>query len=363
MISSRADNHRAVLLTCTLIVGLLSARSLAEPVVSDLRDVTGIAERNLMTPMSVREAGGLIRIAGDSTSVRIAGRDVAVRLKADGPNKSIGLDLNANGLVDNDEWWPARRRGSIVVRVHSADGSAEAVVALRDTVIRSRGSRVYGGSVRIVNDMGLLGEIAGTPVLLLDDNMDGVIQQGGGDAVLIGAGRLAMPLRTVHQVNGRLVSLAVDVGDSRLSAAPLEGEPIGQVTTGLSDDPNAFAVVACDRAAFTVNGGAVDMPAGDYRLAFGLVRRGSNEAVIQPGDRPTGYQVRAGEVNHLALGPPYEITFRGSVSRSSFTVRPELTVLGAGGEHYAFAMPTPDMPTISLLDGDRVLDVGQMEYG
>jgi hypothetical protein len=136
---------------------------------------------------------------------------------------------------------------------------------------------------------GMAGELDGTPILFLDQNLDGDYADFGEDAMVIGQDHAASFLSRVISVNGSLFTIELAADGSTLQYAPFEGP------SGTLDLLESFAAKAKLDAAVVVNAdatlsfslararGGLVVPAGEYRLHSGRLALGDSSAVIGAG--------------------------------------------------------------------------------
>ena len=294
-------------------------------------------------------------------NILIAGRQVAVAASVKGSSALFGVDADGDGRVDAREMQAVRDPMAFTVNV----GGATCSITFEGVIVRpvektatARGS-YYVRSCHQAS-------IGGATVRLIDDNLDGKITQDGADAVLIGDGIVAQPLRKVHQLGEGLYALAIaEDGSTVKFSAPPDAERC-KVMAPLATNP-ALAGLAIEDAqkgyAFDLATAGAGVPAGNYRLAYGVLSGGPDVLLVVGGPRFEPMAVAAGE-NALGLGAGLRLEFRADVANGQLLVQPDVAVVGAAGERYR---PVKGIglgkPKVEMLNGSQVLDTGTMAFG
>jgi hypothetical protein len=217
----------------------------------------------------------------------------------------------------------------------------------------------------------MVGEIDGTPIRILDDDLNGVYgsvpslwghvgmtkdhYQPEIDSLVIGKSKRAVPFSEHIQIGDKWYRLEVENGGTSLVAHPMrittgtmvlsaKGlKPDFLLVRGENQYENTFFDLAADKK--------VEVPVGRYKLYFGVVHKGKKKqmmkALIIPGEGSGHYDVLAGEEIDVEIGAPYGFDFEASVDDSSvLVVGKSVVVVGRGGERYERvwnAVPRPDV--------------------
>lgn len=257
----------------------------------------------------------------------------------------LGIDTDGNGRADHDV------KG---VAGYAMLGGKDAAGESFDYAVRIRkGSQDWEYASSGIYH----GKVAGEKIALIDLNGNGVWNEFGKDAMIVGKGDAASFLSEVVNLGGSLYKLEVTADGRSLSATPYAGD------SGLIDVVSQFetegelltAVFSTrDRAhSFELSQSAegLRVPAGEYFLDTAFVakkkdwvrvRRGGMRAVTVLADQPV----------RLAWGGP--LTMRFGQTRNSdkeVTVEPP-TFWGDAGEEYFDFFPSGRSPEIVVVDGD-----------
>jgi len=326
----------------------------------------GNAVGRLYTPVKVITEGRPLMIQGAKGKLSVGGEDVLVAARRAGADDFIGLDADGSGSIDQREWFVVKGR-PITVDLKLPSGSS----GKRDYSVTLI-ARVYLSGTTIVAIAGKYhvnccrkGAINGTVIRIIDDNMDGRITQDGADAIAIGDSPVAVPLQAVHQVGGKFYKLQVAEDGSSLTAAPLSDVKLGAVETPFKTAALKCLVLTGKEGSFdVVTGGKLGIPAGEYRLAYGMLASGQEMLPIVPTQSALSYPIEADKLNVIRIGAPLKVDFMAGIAENGITVSPPLQVLGAGGEQYAADWTNrATQPHVLLMNGDRVLSDTPMSYG
>ena len=201
---------------------------------------------------------------------------------------------------------------------------------------------------------GMAGELDGTPVLFLDQNLDGDYSDFGEDAVVVGQDHAASFLSRVISVNGSLFAIELAADGTSLRYAPYEGP------SGTLDLLESFTAKAKLDAAVVVNAdaslsfslararGGLVVPAGEYRLHSGRLALGESSAVIGAGaSKPI--LVPAGRRVAPAWGGPVRAEFAVQRQGDAISFAPwDIWFYGALGEEYTNFLPLGESPLFTV---------------
>ena len=207
--------------------------------------------------------------------------------------------------------------------------------------------------------------INGVVIRLRDDNLDGGIDQGGRDAIAMGKSLVGLPLSEVHQIGADHYKLSVSPDGSSVSFERLVGVELGVIKLRNESAFKCMVVSDGEKAYDLKAGGAAGIPAGDYKLLYGVVGTGSSLITFLPSKTTPTYTIKAGNINTPKIGMPLRIDFIASFAGGKATVQPYgVRILGAGDELYQVQFGGKmGTPNISLKAGTRTLSSKNMEYG
>ncbi len=205
----------------------------------------------------------------------------------------------------------------------------------------------------------MVGTLAGVPVRVFDDNMDGTYGsapltwgflglvdqqfQPNMDSIAIGSSKRARPWSELQQIGNTWYKLEPKRGGRALVATPTS------VQTGTLKleykGPAPARVIVKSRELNNyydlVEGGAkgVQVPVGRYDLYTGFIREGKRrdvvKALILPGAQPISVDVAVGATAVMKLGGPYGFDFKFEADDGRLNVLGEtVAVVGAAGERY-----------------------------
>lgn len=219
----------------------------------------------------------------------------------------------------------------------------------------------------------VVGEIDGTSIRIIDENLDGVygsapltyghVGMTGGrfqpemDSMVIDEADHAVPFSEYTKIEDQWYRLEVQNGGTSLLAHPVElktgvlkldyegrkPEPQFVIVKGQSDFENSYFDLTTDRE--------VEVPVGRYELYFGLVSEGKKKqlmkAVMVPGEDTPIWQVLEGDEVDVELGSPFGFDFETVVEERTVLVEgTTVCVVGRGGERYERiwnAVPRPEV--------------------
>lgn len=201
---------------------------------------------------------------------------------------------------------------------------------------------------------GMAGELNGTQVLFLDQNLDGDYADFGEDAMVVGKDHAASFLSRVVSVDGALYSIALSADGSALSYAPYSGP------SGTLDLAAEFQSKAKLDAAVVVNAdsslsfslararGGLIVPAGEYRLFSGRIALGESSASIAAG-ASRAILVSAGQRTAPVWGGPVRAEFGVQRSGASVAFAPwDIWFYGCLGEEYTQFLPLGESPLFTV---------------
>jgi hypothetical protein len=218
----------------------------------------------------------------------------------------------------------------------------------------------------------VVGNLAGTPIRIIDDTMDAVygsetqtfgyagltngMFQPEMDSIVVGGSKRARPWSEYQEVGGKWWKFEKGSKGKQINATPanVETGTLKLEFKGLA--PNYVVVRGAEALKDSyydlVEGGAkgVAVPAGRYALYYGDVRKGKKrqmlKALIMPGKGSANYDVAVGGTTVVKLGAPYAFDFNLKKGEEKVTVVGDsVVVTGAGSERYErpwSCVPHPD---------------------
>lgn len=216
--------------------------------------------------------------------------------------------------------------------------------------------------VYILGAASITGAVAGVPIRIIDDTIDGVygtvpqtwgfpgltpgIFQPDLDSMVIGTGKRAKPWSSIQQIGTVWYKLDVAADGKQLSASPMTVET-GVLKLDYKGPAPTYVVVhgtspQNDGYFDLVEGGSkgVTVPAGTYALYYGEMRKGKKRqaqktAILPPVTNAPQWTVGAGETVTVSLGGPYSFDFKHAFEAEKLTIEGNtVAVVGAHGERY-----------------------------
>ena len=313
------------------------------------------------TPAKAMTGGKSFGMRGDTGTIEVAGAPVkfAVRWHQGLQVFFAAMDTNGNGTLEENEWCQMNLSGSVTFQ--------DVKVADKKHIVRIANMRVTtkqpdGGGITFVSCGYVVcgfyhGVHEGTPIRVFDDNLDGVITQDGKDAIMVGRGGAAIPLMKFHQIGNRHCSLEVAKDGSTVTVTPVSSPALGIVETSFKRGLKVLAMVDTQGNSYDlVASGRTGIPAGSYKLVYGVLSDGSAFTVIKPTDKCPVYEVQAGKINTLRIGAPLWVSFYASYSKGNVSVSPAVNIYGAGNEEYTFDFSGgKGRPNVLMMEGQTLL--------
>ncbi len=318
-------------------------------------------------------AAGLNRFSVGSSStmgIKVAGVKVTTSARISGKNILLGFDRSGDGTISKAEWAIIPRTRTMLIS-GKADGKPYVIRLVDITASFTKTTVSCWGQALVRSSMkGTLGRI---PVRIIDDNMDGKFSQkpskGGGDAILIGGSTAAIPLREVHRIGKDFYRLKVAPDGSSIDYERMADTAVGQVRAIFPANTLKSLVLVGKDSAFDVRtDGAAGIPAGSYRLSYGVVSRSAATLTFRPGQGTPQYDIQDGMINTLRIGKPVRLNFVASYGNNKIGLSaPNVSVLGSGSEIYGPLNFTEGgnlrPPKVTILNGTRVVSSSTMKYG
>jgi len=212
----------------------------------------------------------------------------------------------------------------------------------------------------------MCGRLKGVPVKVIDRNMNGVYDEYGVDAIIVGRGKAASFLSKVVNLRGTLYDFSISKNGRSVELTEYKGE------TGTIDLRSRFssrgklvsAVISNETGdvSFNVARGSLEVPVGKYRITGGLAKRAGESAKIG-GGRMQPIAVPAGEKLVLDWGAPVTADFRFEVTGEQIKVRPDVHFYGKAGEEYHDWVPDAKSPKLLVFDKQTEKVVASGRFG
>ncbi|MAE27791.1 MAG: hypothetical protein QF724_09615 [Planctomycetota bacterium] len=268
----------------------------------------------------------------DSSAYQVAKR---------GPLK-IEVDSTGNGRFDSKV---KGMGGSLTLRGRDEEGeSFQYAVRFKSSSSAWRWSA--GGAMR--------GKLGGHTILIIDQNNNGLYNDYGQDAMIVGKGEAASFLSRVINLKGELYDFEISPNGTQVTATPYEGET-GMLNMTEEYTVNGNLVAAVVRSgdySFNVadyrEGLAV--PAATYSLESGYATRGKTETVRIRNGKMGPIEVKAGAEKSVGWGSPVRIEFDYEKDGEYVTVQPDVVFYGAANEEYHTFTPNAKSPKIIIRD-------------
>lgn len=306
-----------------------------------------------------------LKAPGSTSEIpRVTGAPIVIREGS----AHIVLDADGDGKGDID--WPTKGKfENLVIELGSGDTKRKWAVL---TEVGRQEDFYQGQPMNLLatDDQYLVyyipggcmkGTISGEDVRIYDDNLDGAYgspasawqhfglvtgdAQWEFDSIRIGKDKKAKPFSEFvdfgsagwHQIKAenKGTSLSAQPVTLTTGTVQLKGKgikPEFYVLRGVDDTfKNTYIDVA--------GGKKVEVPAGRWELAFGMVRKGKKmqlmKAVIQPTEGMERIMVKPGETTEIGFGSPYKFDFKFETNGSEVTVDGKtVRIVGSGGEAY-----------------------------
>jgi hypothetical protein len=320
------------------------------------------------TPAKALTGGTPFAIRGDTGSLEVAGSPVkfGVRWHQGKQVFFAGLDVNGNGELDDNEWCQLTLSGMATFQQVKV-GDKKHIIRIADMRVglkQPEGSGIAYVSCGYVVCGFYQGVYDGTPVRIFDDNLDGVITQDGKDSIMVGRGGASIPLLKFHQVGSRHCSLEAAKDGSSVTIAPVANPALGIVETSFKRGLKVLAMVDNQGNSYDLAAsGRTGIPAGTYKLSYGVLSDGSAFTVIKPTEKCPVYDVQAGKINTMRIGAPLWVSFHASYDKGNVTVSPAVNIYGAGNEEYTFDFSGgTGRPNVLILGGEQPFKQA-MDYG
>ena len=257
----------------------------------------------------------------------------------------LGIDTDGNGKTDQDVKGVA---GFALLK-----GKDQAGESFKYAVRIRKGSSDW----EFASSGVYTGKIAGETVSLIDLNGNGVWNEIGKDAMVVGKSDAASFLSAVVNLNGALYTLDASADGQSMTATPYTGDSgVLNINANYETKGELLSAVFSSRdgmlsfdLAATQDGLLV--PTGEYLLDTAFVAKKKDWVRVRRGQM-RAVTVLSGVPTQLAWGGPLEMRF-GQVRNSDteVTVEPP-TFWGNAGEEYYDFFPSGRSPEIIVVDGN-----------
>jgi hypothetical protein len=269
---------------------------------------------------------------------------------------ALAVDTNGDGKVE------ARVKGiagDVVLKAKAADGSA-----------LQYGVRIvmHNGKWHYLPGSAMAGRLLEQDVKLVDLNGNGRYDDYGADAMIFGKGTSGSYLSKVVSTGGKLYEINVSADGSSIESSPWTGETgTLNVTSGFKANGSLFSAVVLDEKnhfsfELSSNKSGLVVPSGDYRIMFGFVKNGAEQAKIRAGNSKP-ITVTTGKTTSLTWGTPLEIEFNYVVNKDKLTVPIDIKFFGSLGEEYYDFKPEALSPRIVVLDKQTKSKITEGRFG
>lgn len=331
---------------------------------------TGAEALKAFTPSKALTGGKPFRLStGASGTLDVAGTPVNMVIAWHKGMQAFlaGMDQNGDGKVEQKEFVKLSDTLSGTFKVRAGDKTH--IVRVADLRISVKNENDNSGITSVSGGYIVAGfyqgTYDGTLVRVFDDDLNGSISQDGKDSIMVGRSGAAIPLMTVHQVGNLHCSLEVAADGSSMTITPMKEVALGIVETSFRRGLKVLALVDDQGKSYDlVTSGNSGIPAGSYKLSYGVLSSGSAFTIIKPTDKCPTYDIQAGKINRLLLGPQLWVSFSASVRQGNISVSPSVRIYGAANEEYCFDFSGgTGRPHVLLIEGNSQLQDIPMSYG
>jgi hypothetical protein len=256
---------------------------------------------------------------------------------------ALAVDINGDGKVDE------KAKGissEMKLKAKTVDGKPF-TYGVRFKKTGDAWSHSAGGA--------MVGKAKGTNIAVIDQNNNGVYNDYGVDAMVVGSGDAAAYLSRVVNLGGELFSFDISADGTSANIAPFAGES-GTVDVRTAFEGNGdirAVVISNEKGDVSFNAAATKkalrVPAGQWVISGGLVANGSETVRVRQGNM-AAIAVAAGKETALSWGGPIKIDFNYTLAGDKLTVPYNLKYFGKSGEEYHDFLPDATSPQIVVMD-------------
>ena len=321
------------------------------------------------------DGGKSVSANGSTAKVSIAGKAIPAAGWKSGASYRIGLDANGDGIVNNEEYRKVAPGGSVVLT--GKLGGKELSVRCVEVSVQydDKEGKVRNMRWRMQGVYGWVGQIDSVKIRILDENLDGKYGHDGGDAIQIGNGKLALPLRGRHRIGENFYKLKIEPDGSSMEFTKIPDPKVGMVRspfTGkyllglvLENGSGAYDIQACSRTG---------IPAGTYNVAYGAVGDPRSPLAFYSTGNTLKYEIQADMKNLIRIGPPLQLVFSADYQETKkdkddksnkpavrkLNIKRPDRIIGAGGERYGpvsfpNARSAKGRPGVMIFQGGKTL--------
>ena len=198
-------------------------------------------------------------------------------------------------------------------------------------------------------------KVNGINISLIDQNNNGIWNEIGVDAIIVGKGDSASYLSEVVNLDGDLFTLSVSNHGDTVSITPYEGEQgLLNVVEGYNSKGkliNAVFTSIDGKHSFELSNSknGLNVPVGEYELTRAIVKKGIENVTVRQGSMKT-ISIISGKENVLAWGGPLRIDFETNRTDPE-TITVQLPKFyGSAEEEYFDFFPGGKSPKIIATD-------------
>jgi hypothetical protein len=258
---------------------------------------------------------------------------------------ALSIDSDGDGRLDKKVKGAG---GYVVLRGKRANG-APFKYAVR--------IRLAGRAYEFASSGAMIGSVYNVPLQIIDQNNNGLYNEYGIDAMVVGKGHAASYLSQIVNLKGLLYHFEVSADGSSATVKPYGGESgILSVRRGLSLPGKLLSAVVSEttkpisfQIANTQKG--MRVPTGSYAFTGGLANKGGDTARLRAG-KMKALVVEADETCSLKWGAPLMAEFDYTRDGPKVTVQPEVMFLGQAGEEWHTLLPDAKSPKLAFVDKD-----------
>lgn len=270
--------------------------------------------------------------------------------------EGVKLMVDVDGDGDTDK--PVKGTKGFLKLKSKADGKTF------EYAVRFKGGN---GKYKFCTAGAMVGNIADSTIRLIDANHNGMYNDLGADAMIVGKGaKAASLLSSVVNLNGSLYNLEVAEDGSEISVTPYDGETgTLNLASGYKGSAKLMsAVVKNGDMSFNLagKGKGLLVPVGDYSLAGGMVKKGKHTARMKNGHMAP-IEVKAGGTSKLRWGNRVISEFSHSAAGREVKIEPSaVKFYGYAGEEYTDFAPNVKSPRFFVYNV-RGKELGSNIYG
>lgn len=267
----------------------------------------------------------------------------------------LEVDTNDDGRLDKDV------KGSAgFLKLQSRAGGESFQYAVR--------FRFEGDKFEYSTSCAMSGKVGGVLIKLIDQNHNGVYDDFGQDAMIVGSGKGASLLSRVVNLDGALYELEVEADGSQVRCTPYTGET-GELDVKSEFESNGKLIAAVfgkDSGDVYFNPARSNkpllVPAGEYEFVSGFVAQGA-ETVQMRGGKMSPLQVKPGGTRTVEWGGPLVAEFDYRKDGEEIIVQPNVAFYGRMGEEYHTFAPNAKSPKIIVTDKRTRKEVASGRFG